>query len=158
MVTLAFTGHRPKDLPYPAFSPMEFDRRIGELVKQERVTHFVTGGALGVDTLAASHANMHDIPFTLVLPFEPDVMWRFWREHDRCILRTHMWRAADVVIIGGDRYDPAMYQKRNEHMVDMADILAAVWTGKPTGGTANCLRYAQQVERRTIYLYGPSDF
>ena len=34
------------------------------------------------------------------------------------------------------------YQQRNEAMVNNANYVFAVWTGKPVGGTANCIRYA----------------
>ena len=41
---------------------------------------------------------------------------------------------------------PWIYQKRNEYMVDNADVVLAVWDGT-AGGTANAVRYAETLER-----------
>ncbi|MFZ2410072.1 MAG: hypothetical protein WAW23_00725, partial [Candidatus Methanoperedens sp.] len=45
------------------------------------------------------------------------------------------------------------YQRRNEFMVDAADVLAAFFDGSP-GGTANCVRYARSVGRKTMIMGG----
>ena len=42
-------------------------------------------------------------------------------------------------------------QKRNEWMVDHCDILIAVWDGT-SGGTANCVNYAQSVNKEKIFI------
>lgn len=40
------------------------------------------------------------------------------------------------------RYTPDCMQNRNRYMVDQADVILAVWDGKP-GGTGKTVRYAR---------------
>jgi uncharacterized phage-like protein YoqJ len=47
-----------------------------------------------------------------------------------------------------------MLQRRNEAMVNAADHIIAVWDGS-SGGTANCLRYAQSIGRPAPTLIDP---
>ena len=48
-------------------------------------------------------------------------------------------------------YHIAKMQKRNEYMVDKADIVIAVWDGS-SGGTGNCVKYAQKVGKSIVKL------
>lgn len=52
------------------------------------------------------------------------------------------------------RYAPEKMQRRNEWMVDHCTEVVALWDGTP-GGTANCLRYANQpaIERPVVNLW-----
>lgn len=42
-------------------------------------------------------------------------------------------------------------QKRNEYMVDLADIVIAVWDGSASG-TGNCVRYAERCGKQIIQI------
>jgi uncharacterized phage-like protein YoqJ len=147
---IAFTGHRPKDLN--GLSYQQFRDSLDALnVGIRKDLYFVTGGALGVDTWAAWYAIHNEIPYHLVLPFQPEVMTQMWREYDRETLRTHI-NLADrfTVVSGGEKYDIRNYQRRNEAMVDEASVVFTVWTGRLLGGTANCIRYALK-EGKPVY-------
>ena len=50
-------------------------------------------------------------------------------------------------------FSMASYQRRNEFMVDAADVLAAFFDGSQ-GGTANCVRYAQRVGKKIVRCIG----
>jgi uncharacterized phage-like protein YoqJ len=153
MTTFAFTGHRPKDLP-PGFAmtatAWELDKFFAGKFQDVR---FVTGGALGIDSWAAEYAIRQGVPFTLALPFPPAVMSKFWPDEAVDRLWVHIQKASDVQIIHDHHtYDVRAYQLRNEFMVNAADVVLAFWTGKPYGGTANCIRYALQAEKKVINL------
>lgn len=155
MHTIAFTGHRPKDLP------REFERQqvysaLHQTLTADHDYHFVTGGALGIDTWAADYAFDMGFGLTLILPFPVSVMTKFWHPDDEGLLWTHRQMADEVIVIG-DSYNPAHYQRRNEAMVDRADEVIAFWTGKPFGGTANCINYALRVDKpiRNLLPGGP---
>lgn len=47
---------------------------------------------------------------------------------------------------------PWVYQRRNEFMVDSADRIIAWYDGSPSG-TANCIKYANQVHKPVRNLY-----
>lgn len=145
MKHIAFTGHRPKDMPLADYA--EFAWTLDSLGVGARTDiAFVTGGALGVDSWAARYALANSLPLHIVLPFPIDIMVRFWTERDADWLR-HCVDQADSVTVLADQYDVRVYNQRNRVMVDRAFAVFAVWTGKPYGGTANCVEYAVSVGR-----------
>jgi uncharacterized phage-like protein YoqJ len=155
MKRIAFTGHRPKDLGGKTY--LDFRAALDALgVGERRDLHFIVGGALGVDTWAAEYALSHKIPYTMITPFTSEVMGRFWPQLDRDLLAMYADRAAEYRVITTGPYDVGAYQQRNEAMVDTADVVFAVWTGKTMGGTANCIRYAQRMDK-PIYNLWPLD-
>ena len=153
--TIAFTGHRPKDLEGATY--MAFRDALDALGTTTRTDlRFVVGGALGVDHWAAVYAQANSIPYTVVLPFPPEVMGKFWSDADRKHLAADIDGSEELRIVNHLQYDVRDYQKRNEWMVDMADVVFAVWTGKQVGGTANCIRYAKQM-RVPVWNLWPLD-
>jgi uncharacterized phage-like protein YoqJ len=140
MHTIAFTGHRPKDLPGTGY--LDFRDALDMLVKGRTDLRFIVGGALGTDTWAAEYALSHHIPYTLVTPFDLGVMSQFWNPTQRECLRIYAEHATDHITICSGEYDIRAYQARNEYMVDHADVVFAVYNGKRGGGTYNCIRYA----------------
>lgn len=132
---IAWTGHRPKDIPSD-FNFQRFAAILDGIGGMKGDIAFITGGALGIDSWAAEYAVTRCIPLHLHLPFSASIM------SNADGLYRHIAHSTSVTVIGGDTYDIAMYQKRNESMVDAAQLVLAVWTGKHSGGTANCIRYA----------------
>lgn len=141
-VFIAWTGHRPKDLPRD-FGYLQFAQALDTLGMHERKdVRFITGGALGVDTWAAEYAISRGIEFDLHLPFNPEVMGRFWTPAQQSTLAMHVWKSRHMKVLGREFYEVQRYQERNESMVDAATVVFTVWSGKTNGGTANCIRYA----------------
>lgn len=156
MHTIAFTGHRPQDLPKD-MGYQTFAEALDALGVSKRTDlRFVVGGALGTDSWAATYAITHGIDFDLVLPFKPEVMGRFWSEVDRVCLQTAIHCADSYRVIHEGTYAPEFYQRRNEAMVDKADHVFALWSGKPRGGTTNCIRYAL-TSGKPVYNLWPLD-
>lgn len=149
---IAITGHRPDKLghDYDLKSPllMRLRREIIHKVAVLRLenkfpvnTVFITGMALGVDTLFAEIAIDLKIPFIAAIPFVGQhLRWPFKsREKYNSLLA----KATEIVNVSGDdQYKPEYMQLRNMWMVDNCDHLIAIWDGS-SGGTANCVRYAQ---------------
>lgn len=150
--TCAFTGHRPQRLP---FGNNELDARcvalkaklreqIVELIEQENVRHFISGMALGIDLFAAEivldlKTDYPVITLESAIPCETQaIKWtvaqreQYYeiaaRRDNETMLQTH--------------YTPDCMDKRNRYMVDHADIILAVWDGKPSG-TGKTAMYAQ---------------
>lgn len=147
MSTVAITGHRPEKIP-PTFDVFE---TLMKVYKDLGVTHVIQGMAAGVDLQSARAAYHSGIKFTCAKPWaghEP-------RKADRVTYQNALEYADRVVDVDpAESYPgPWVYQKRNEWMVDNADFVIAVWDGT-SGGTANCVKYAQKVGKR-IYLIDP---
>lgn len=141
--TCAFTGHRSQNLP---FGFREEDGRCvalkqvlrGEIIKlieQEGVTHFISGMAIGVDMYAAEmvlelKARYPMITLESVIPCETQALR--WSEE----LRDRYYDIAsrcDKETLVQTHYTPDCMRKRNWYMVDQADVILAVWDGKPSG-------------------------
>jgi hypothetical protein len=156
MHTIAWTGHRPKDLP-PLFTYLRFRTILDTLgMGTRKDVKFIVGGALGIDSFAARYALDHDIPFELHLPFQPATQSRGWSEADRNFLDHCVIRCEKLVVLGSDIYEVQRYQERNVSMVDAANTIFTVWTGKHIGGTANCIRYALD-QLKPVYNLFPFD-
>lgn len=150
MTIYAFTGHRPQDLPWDfGYASFAYDLTLylDERQQDETNSTFITGGALGIDTRAAEYALRREIPLTLILPFTFDIMTSKWMGYHKETLSRHMDYAREVIVMNIKGYDVREYQRRNEEMVNRADHVLAYWSGKRYGGTANCIRYAQSIQK-----------
>ena len=80
---------------------------LDAVIKSEfEITHIISGGALGVDTIAIYIAGLLQLPY-------PDIYYANWGK--------------------GSAYDNSAGYKRNELMANNADALIAVWDGKSNG-------------------------
>ncbi len=140
--TCCFTGHR--------FVPTE---KISELKKalQTAITElaemgistFVSGGALGFDTLAAQSVlelkNYYpSLRLVMILPCRDQHIK--WKADDRC-LYEEILKVADDIIFLNDRYVTGCMHQRNRVMVSQSGYCIAYFDGKP-GGTAHTVGIA----------------
>jgi uncharacterized phage-like protein YoqJ len=153
-VIAAITGHRPKDLPDLNWVESALTDAYAEL----KADHVIQGMAAGVDLIAAKAAYKSGIPYTCAKP---------WANHKGRMAGsagfTDSWNtyydnalryAAKIVDVNPTNSYPGpwIYQERNEWMVNHADILIAVWTGKKKGGTYNCVKYAMKAGVEIYHL------
>lgn len=171
MKTIAFTGHRPDklygyDLKNDKYLKLNkfLEKILEEKIINEGYDTFISGGALGFDTVAfLSVKNLKkkypNIKNIMAVPFE--------NQHSKWSLKDvnlYNWMkniADEVVFVDNlenyNRTDAniGMFHKdklmiRNEYMVDNADLLIALWDGNNKSGTANCVKYAKNK------LYNPT--
>ena len=161
MKSCAFTGHRPKSLP---FGTREDDPRCTELknrlkaeietqITKNGVTHFISGMALGVDTFAAEAVlelkeNYPQITLECAIPCQNQA--DKWTETQRARYAAILERA-DIRTVLQTEYTKDCMSRRNGYMVDHAQILIAVWNGKPSG-TGKTVRYAQKCGKNVIII------
>ena len=157
-----FTGHRPK---YYRFGTDESDpecvriknfvrERCEYLIAEKGVTHFISGGAVGLDTWAMEAVldlknTYGGITLECALPYA-DMPQHFAvkdrKRYDEIALRL------DKITVLNQRYCPGCMQRRNEYMVERSRYVVAVWTGRKSG-TGNTVRYARKCGR-TLFLFG----
>lgn len=159
--TCAFTGHRPQNLP---FGFDEADRRCRKLkkvlkkqilglIKNENVTHFISGMALGVDMYAAEivlelKARYSGITLESAIPCgSQSAKWpKAMRERYSDIVSR-----CDIQTLLQTDYTPDCMDRRNRYMADKSDLLIAVWDGG-AGGTGNTVRYALSLGKPVIVI------
>lgn len=156
----AFTGHRPEKLP---FGENEQDKRCIDLkatlraeiekLIEEGVTHFLCGMARGVDTFAAEAVlelklKYPQITLESVIPYENQAI--NWNESDR-ERYYDIASKCDKETMLQTKYTKGCLHRRNEYMVNNADILLAVWDGT-LGGTGYTVNYAKRKEKPIITI------
>ncbi len=118
------------------------------------MTDFYSGGADGVDCWAAlivldlrkknPALNLH-----LILPHEGQA--DKWSDSAQERYRFILSQADSLEYVSHDYYDGCMLD-RNHRLVDVADMLLAVYNGERRGGTAATVRYARKLGRRLIIV------
>lgn len=157
-----FTGHRPKFYEFGSNEShpdcvriKSFIReRCEHLIAEKGVTHFISGGALGVDTWAMEEVlslkKQHShITLECALPYA-EMPNRFGAE-DRNRYDTIMTECDIKTIVCPKYTGRDCMDKRNEYMVDHAEYLIAVWLGIMTG-TGRTVEYAKKLGRE-VYCY-----
>lgn len=149
---IAFTGHRPDklggyEMPNPTSRWVCWC--IQEELERLKPSSAISGMAQGVDQWAAQICINLKIPFIAAIPFSGQE--KLWPE-----LAVRRWRwllgnAEQIVTVCQGDYSAQKMQKRNEWMVDHCDKLLAVWDGT-TGGTANCIRYAEKKKKPIVRI------
>lgn len=113
----------------------------------------ITCLAPGADSLFARLILEHDRAFEVVLPFpgyERNVPSDKRDDYQRLLKQ-----AARVTTLERQKTDEESYLKAGKRVVDLADLMVAVWDGKPAkglGGTADVVKYAQEKQKPIIYL------
>lgn len=152
-LTCAFTGHRQVE--------KEAERALCALLVRavayayaEGCRTFLTGGALGFDTLAARtviafRLSHRDVRLELLLP---------------CLNQSERWTArrrteydwvlseADEVCYFSDAYDKSCMRRRNAALAERCDLLIA-YVGHERSGSAQTMRIASRLGRRIYNLY-----
>lgn len=153
---IAITGHRPNKLgnDYDLKSPLlkairakiittvieEYVHSADAEYKNGKIITFITGMALGIDTLFAKIAIEENIPFIAAIPCTgQEKMWPQKTKDLYKYLINHPLCTKYYVF--QQPYNYSCMQKRNEWIVNNCDLLIAVWDGS-SGGTANCVKYA----------------
>lgn len=146
MKIIAGTGHRPDKLG--GYAPEAYERYFSVALihlDKARPDLVITGMALGWDTALAEAAFSLGIPFHAYIPFPGQE--RKWPADNQKLYRNLLAEAGEVRDICGEGYAAWKMQARNEAMVDALiteeSYLLALWNGDKDGGTANCIRYAE---------------
>ena len=151
------TGHRPGklygyDLTVPNWLALK--EKFKSLLVELGCDEAITGMALGVDTVFALAVlelknEGRDIKLHCAIPCRNYSCK--WLDTSVRQYNDILSKADTVTLVSDSEYKPYLLQKRNEYMVDLADKVIAAWSGA-SGGTANCVRYAERRGKEIIRL------
>jgi uncharacterized phage-like protein YoqJ len=142
---IAVTGHR--DVDKRTVSAAKW--WVSQIARKYPQATIITGGALGTDMLVATLAIKAGLRSKVYLPFEFETHTARWNSASKANLRWVMDRS-EVVVVGNSNYSVRRYFRRNERMVDDADLVIAFWDGREDGGTVGCIKYAQHKHKRVF--------
>ena len=152
--TCCFTGHRKitGDTLWLGFQVQQEVLRL----YQRGVTTFLTGGALGFDTLAAKEvlrlrdSYVSDLALAVVIP-----CWgqeSRWREEDQAFYQSIL-RRADDCIMTGELYTPECMFVRNRYLVEHSACCVAWLEPGRRGGTNYTVSYARSKGLEVVNLF-----
>ena len=156
MKTCCFTGHRIIKI-----TP-ELVQRLREAIIDiigQGVTEFYNGGAIGFDMLAAEtiielKAEYPDIKLHMLLPCPSDEQIKGWNKTQIARYETIL-NAADSVTVLSENYKRDCMKRRNERLVELADVCICYCTN-PRSGTGQTVRMAMDkgIEVKNIFKSG----
>lgn len=161
MKTLCVTGHRPEGLPWKNDNTcLTYESFAEQLILnveyaiENGYTHFISGGALGIDSdfALAILSLKSKYPFiTLEIAVPCKTQSKSWSEEDKNTYQ-HILSEADQVTILSDKYYPFCMQRRNEYMVNKSDCVLCCFSGVKKGGTYNTIRFAQKQGKKFLSI------
>lgn len=145
MTVVAITGHRPEKLQNHAWVQTSLRKVLSDLSPEL----MYEGMAEGVDLWSARIAHELAIPYVAVRPWAGHGSAAYAEDY-----RQALAHAREIVNVSdSERYlGPWQYHQRNQWMVEHAELLVAVWDGKPTSGTGATVRYAKSRDLPWIWL------
>lgn len=161
MKTLCVTGHRPDSLPWKKNTESSLCKDFLLTLKgnikfaiSNGYTHFIAGGALGVDTLFALtvielKAEGENITLEIAVPCKTQS--KSWSEANRNLYDYILSKADEVTYLAENYYVFCM-QKRNEYMVNKSDCVLCCYNGKKSGGTYNTIKLAQRMNKKLLHV------
>ena len=173
---ISFTGLRPSNLYGYDYSTIEY-ANLNSVTKQVcrmlitncETREFISGGALGFDTIAfriieelkEEFKGIYKITNTLAIPFRQQ--GKVWRDESVRVYEE-MKSLADKVIYVDEcegymksiydigEYKPYKMELRNRYMIDNSDCLVCAWYHPSKGGTYNARKYAKSLGKPIITI------
>ena len=158
MKSCCVTGNRPQKFPWKYGKGFKHKKYLASLARQieelieSGYTHFLSGGALGVDqdfAEAVLYAKQVHAGIELEIAVPCRNQAARWSEAEQLRYRSILDRADRVEILS-ENYTRFCMLKRNEYMVDKSDLVLAYWNGEESGGTWYTMRYANRKKQELL--------
>ena len=111
------------------------------------MTDFYDGGAIGFDMLCAEtvialKGEYKDIKLHMLLPCPSEEQIKGWNK-SQIARYEQIMQAADTVTVVSDHYSRDCMKRRNERLVELADVCICYCTN-PRSGTGQTVRMARE--------------
>ena len=153
----SFTGHRIIEFAHQKQLPLLLRRAI-EYAYKRGAREFISGGALGFDTLAAREVVLFrmshpDVRLILLIPCKnQDEKW----SDEQKDAYSFLVGVADEAVYVSDEYTPDCMKKRNAEIASRADILIA-YVSRSNSGAAQTFRMAKALGKEVYNIYPTLD-
>lgn len=150
---VGFAGHRNIDNPKVVAQSicMALDRLT---VKCGRLAA-ISSVAAGSDTFFVEEVARRTLPFLLVLPFPKARFQKDFRPADWQRVEPLIAQAIHVEEVRDPESDQEAYMETGTRIADKADVMIAVWDGKPSaglGGTGDVVAYSRELAKPLICI------
>ena len=159
MYRVSFTGYRPDKLPFFGEDDplcIELKRRIAENIyhlAEDGAREFYSGMALGIDMWCAEAVlelkkHRPEVRLTAMIPCPQQC--DKWNVQQKRRYKDILAQCDQTICISPSYTSDCMH-RRNRALVDICDVLLAVFDGR-SGGTKYTVEYAQKKGRRVLLL------
>lgn len=151
MNTAFITGHRTFDYPFDYPSLHQGINELTNLAIEQGITTFLTGMALGTDTLAAIIWTQRSLTWKAIVPCsDQSQLWTYKQQQD---YRQLLTKATEIKILY-PQYQQGVMQGRDAWLVKNSDLCLAVWDGRKTGGAYLTIEMARKAKLPLI-IFNP---
>lgn len=155
MHSCAFTGHRKIEDRHKEKIENLLSRAVA-FAYENGCRIFITGGALGFDTLAAKEVirfrmSHPDVRLHVVLPCKGQS--DSWSSYQINLYEYTLFNADEIEYVS-EEYTSTCMRDRNKRLVDLCDMMIA-YVSRPYSGAAQTVRMASN-EGKVIYNLYPS--
>ena len=153
----SFSGHRNIEVRHKTALASLLIKGI-EFAYSKGCRNFLSGGAIGFDTLAAEtvikfRESHTDVRLVLILPCKnQSEKWNFRQKCDY----ARILKYADEIIYITDEYYDGCIKERNLRLAEEADILIC-YASRFNSGTGQTVRMAQAMGKQVYNLYPALD-
>lgn len=164
-MTYGFTGHRPPKLGgYGKDATQKLYNFAHKVVRIHLDTEYgyshgqnntaIIGMAQGWDMAVASVCVGLEIKYTAAVPYPGQEL--VWPDPDTRAWYKEILRQAERTVLvnqstGGNA--ARALQLRNQWIVDHSEKIIALWDGEESGGTYNCIKYAERQKVEVINVW-----
>ncbi|HEX3740222.1 MAG TPA: hypothetical protein VHV29_10900 [Terriglobales bacterium] len=145
---IGFTGHR--NLGDQEAAAQSISAALDALTARFGSISAISSLAKGSDTAFVRELARRKIPFRLVLPFPKERFMADFEPKDWQDVEPLLTQAIQVEEVTGTESDEEAYMDAGIRIVDLADVIVAVWDGQPAdglGGTGDVVSYARALHK-----------
>ena len=156
--SVCFTGHRQILDKHMQILPLRLERAIQRLT-QLGYCHFIAGGAIGFDMMAAEavvSAREEDPRITLFLALPCRDQTARWKNPSDVYRYNRLLEEANDIHYIQDTYSSTCMHKRNRWMVDNSAVCVAYLNDTAKGGTVYTVNYAKSKDIPVVNLSNSS--
>lgn len=153
--TIALTGHRPNKLWGYDLSRPEYQKvkdALLDAVQRSGADTIISGMALGFDQIGAVFAKENGLKLIAAVPFKGQE--KAWPAPSQRTYNDILQSADETHIVSEGGYEGWKMTKRDQWMVDHADLVVALWDGS-NSGTGHTVAYAQS-KRKPLWILNPA--
>ena len=123
-------------------------------IKQYHIKQGITSLAIGADQLYAEVLKRNNIPYFAVIP-SADYVTTFQNDYDLKQYEEFLHNAFEIIYLPFEEGSETAYYEAGKQVVDLSDLLLAIWNGLPArglGGTGDIVQYALLLKKQVIHI------
>jgi hypothetical protein len=150
---VGFTGHR--NIDDPKVVAQNISAALDMLVTKHGPLAVISSVAIGSDMLFVEEVARRKLPILLVLPFPKARFQEDFQPADWQRVEPLIAQGIPVEEVSDADSDEEAYMETGIRIADRADVVIAVWDGKPStgfGGTGDVVTYSRQLAKPLIWI------